>query len=75
MWMTLAGVSSNGSATGKNMRRVVVFGVYDNHRLAVCRKCRFVADRDVIGAMNISPCFKEDAGEPRVSPKRSRNKR
>ena len=24
-----------------------------NHRLAVCRKCRFVADRDVVGAVNI----------------------
>jgi len=24
-----------------------------NHRLAVCRKCGFIADRDVVGAMNI----------------------
>ncbi len=24
-----------------------------NHRLAICRKCGFVADRDTIGAMNI----------------------
>ncbi len=24
-----------------------------NHRLAICRKCRFIADRDTIGAINI----------------------
>jgi len=24
-----------------------------NHRLAVCKKCGFIADRDIVGAMNI----------------------
>jgi putative transposase len=24
-----------------------------NHRLGICRKCRFIADRDTVGAMNI----------------------
>jgi len=24
-----------------------------NHRLAICRKCGLIADRDVVGAMNI----------------------
>ena len=27
--------------------------LYYNHRLAICRNCGFIADRDVIGAVNI----------------------
>ena len=36
-----------------------------NHRLAICRKCGFTADRDVVGAMNIwLRALHAYAGEP-----------
>ena len=43
-----------------------------NHRLAVCRKCGFVADRDVVGAVNIYlralTGMRESMGLPKALP-------
>lgn len=44
-----------------------------NHRLAICRKCGFVADRDTIGAMNIYLCALRGISPPWVGKERSPN--
>ena len=47
-----------------------------NHRLAICRKCGFIADRDTIGAVNIYlRVLRRMWGEYWVSPERPRYER